>query len=158
FAVIVINLVSPRGDQAHAGALAILLGIVLTSILAGVVKFAVLPEVQTFAGFSLAIGMFLVPTGALLAYSRQGLLFAAMAVFFIPILAPANEMMYNTLDFYNVVLAVVAGVSIALLAMLLLPPLSPTVRARRLLDLTLRDLRRLAAGRISESVSDWEGR
>jgi hypothetical protein len=36
-----------------------------------------------------------------------------------------------------------------------LPPLSPALRARRLLTLTLRDLRRLARGR---RQSDWEGR
>ena len=36
----------------------------------------------------------------------------------------------------------------------LLPPLSPAFRARRLLALTLRDLRRLATGR---SQPDWEG-
>ena len=36
----------------------------------------------------------------------------------------------------------------------LLPPLSPAFRTRRLLALTLRDLRRLATGRVP---GDWEG-
>jgi hypothetical protein len=40
--------------------------------------------------------------------------------------------------------------------MRLLPPLSPATRTRRLLDLTLRDLRRLTKGRIPRSPADWE--
>jgi hypothetical protein len=40
----------------------------------------------------------------------------------------------------------------------LLPPLSPAFRTRRLLALTLRDLRRLAKDRISWTAEDWEGR
>jgi hypothetical protein len=46
----------------------------------------------------------------------------------------------------------------ATLAMVLVPPLSPALRVRRLLALTLRDLRRLAAGRIALAIDDWEGR
>ena len=40
----------------------------------------------------------------------------------------------------------------------LLPPLSPAFRTRRLLALTLRDLRRLATGPIPQTPNDWEGR
>jgi hypothetical protein len=40
----------------------------------------------------------------------------------------------------------------------LLPPLSPAFRTRRLLDLTLRDLHRLATGPIPHTPDDWEGR
>jgi hypothetical protein len=40
----------------------------------------------------------------------------------------------------------------------LLPPLSPAFRTRRLLALTLRDLRRLAAGAISPTSDNWQGR
>jgi hypothetical protein len=38
----------------------------------------------------------------------------------------------------------------------LLPPLSPAFRARRLLGLTLRDLRRLATGPIPDTDKDWQ--
>jgi hypothetical protein len=41
----------------------------------------------------------------------------------------------------------VGAIAIVLLSFRLLPPLSPAYRARRLLALTLRDLRRLATGR-----------
>jgi hypothetical protein len=40
----------------------------------------------------------------------------------------------------------------------LIPPLSPVFRTRRLLELTLRDLRRLARSRIWQTPEDWEGR
>ena len=39
----------------------------------------------------------------------------------------------------------------------LIPPLSPAFRSRRLLALTLRDLRRLATGPIPRTPADWEG-
>jgi hypothetical protein len=40
----------------------------------------------------------------------------------------------------------------------LLPPLSPAFRTRRLLALTLRDLRRLATGPLPDTPQDWEQR
>jgi len=39
-----------------------------------------------------------------------------------------------------------------------LPPLSPSLRARRLLALTLRDLRRLAIGPLPRRPEAWQGR
>jgi uncharacterized membrane protein YccC len=159
FAAIGIILLSPREDQAYAGAQTFLLGIALATMLASTIEFAVLPAVQTFAGFCLAIGLVLVPVGALAAQSWQGPIFATVAnVFFIPLLAPANQMTYDTQQFYNNTLAIFSGMGAVMLALILLPPLSPAVRARRLLALTLRDLRRLAAGRTATTTQDWEGR
>jgi uncharacterized membrane protein YccC len=66
-------------------------------------------------------------------------------------------MSYDTQQFYNAALAIVAGVGAAAFSFRLLPPLSPALRTRRLLALTLRDLRRLATGRI-RLHDDWEGR
>jgi len=57
-------------------------------------------------------------------------------------------------QFYNGTVAIVAGTGVALLSFRLLPPLSPAYRTRRLLVLTLRDLRRLATGR---TYRDWFG-
>ena len=51
-------------------------------------------------------------------------------------------------------LALFAGSAIAVLAFRVLPPVAPVVRTRRLLKLTLRDLRRLALG---YSQSNWQG-
>ena len=67
-------------------------------------------------------------------------------------------MSYDTQQFYNAALAIVAGLGGAALSFRLLPPLSPILRARRLLALTLRDLRRLASGSIPRSPDAWEER
>lgn len=159
FAAIGIILLSPREDQAYAGAQTFMLGTSLATILAGTIEFAVLPMVQSFAGFCLAIGLVLVPVGALAAQSWQRPVFATVAnVFFMPLLAPANQMTYDTQQFYNNTLAAFAGMGVVMLALVLLPPLWPAVRARRLLALTLRDLRRLAAGKTWSMADDWEGR
>jgi uncharacterized membrane protein YccC len=49
-------------------------------------------------------------------------------------------------------------VGVAALVFRLLPPLSPALRSRRLLALTLRDLRRLTRGPIPRTANEWQGR
>jgi hypothetical protein len=82
----------------------------------------------------------------------------AMAFNFMPVLAPTNQMSYDTAQFYNSTLAIFVGCAAAPLSFRLLPPLSPELRARRLLALTLRDLRRLANGQLALQIEDWQGR
>jgi fusaric acid resistance family protein len=67
-------------------------------------------------------------------------------------------MSYDTQQFYNSALSIVAGLGAAALSFRLLPPLSPALRSRRLLALTLRDLRCLATDPIRWTPDDWEGR
>jgi uncharacterized membrane protein YccC len=158
FAAIVVILFAPRADQAYPTAMGWLVGTVLAAVFAGIVKFALLPGLSTFAGFSIALGLYLVPAGALIAQPWQKATFTAMVFHFVPLLAPANQMSYDTVQFYNAALAIVAGIGAAALSFRLLPPLSPALRTRRLLALTLRDLRRLARGSIRWTPDDWEGR
>ena len=137
FAAIVVILFAPRADQAYAAAIGFMVGTSIAAILAAIIAFAVLPGLVTFEAFSIAIGLVLVPAGALMAQSWQTAMFSAMAGLFIPLLAPLNQMSYDTQQFYNSASAIVAGVGAAVLSFRLLPPLSPTFRARRLLALTL---------------------
>ncbi len=67
-------------------------------------------------------------------------------------------MSYDTVQFYNAASAIVAGLCAAAFSFRLMPPLSPAFRTRRLLALTLRDLRRLATGPIPRTPEDWEDR
>jgi uncharacterized membrane protein YccC len=67
-------------------------------------------------------------------------------------------MNYDTALFYNSALAIVVGCGVAPLAFLLLPPLSPALRVRRLLALTSRDLRRLAIAPVLPAPDYWESR
>jgi len=158
FAAIGVILFAPRADQAYAAAMSFMVGTGLTAAFAAIIAFAVLPGLETFAAFCLAIGVVLVPAGAGMAQPWQTPMFTAMAAFFCFVLAPTNQMSYDTQQFDNAALAIVAGLGGAALSFRLLPPLSPILRARRLLALTLRDLRRLASGSIPRSPDAWEGR
>ena len=157
FAAITVILLAPRADQAYAFALNFALGTFLATVCAAIVEFVLLPGLQpeTFLGFSLVIGLYLIPAGALMTRAWLPGLFVAAAVNFVPVLGPANQMSYDTTQFYNQALAIVVGVSVTALSFRLLPPLSPAFRVRRLLALTLRDLRHLAVG---HGPSDWQGR
>jgi uncharacterized membrane protein YccC len=158
FSAITVLLLAPQADRAYAAAMAFMIGLVLATVFTAIIAFAVLPGLETFEAFSLAIGLYLIPIGALMARPWQTVMFTAMILGFVPLLAPANEMSYNTIQFYNFALAIVSGSGAGALSFRLLPPLSPVFRTRRLLALTLRDLRRLAKDRISWTAEDWEGR
>ena len=154
WAAIGVILFAPRADQAYVTAMGFSVGTTLTAAFAATIGFAVLPNLQTFAAFSLAIGLVLVPTGAGMAQPWQTSMFIPMAVNFVPLLAPANPESYDTQQFYNQALAILTGTGVAVLSFRLIPPLLPGYRTCRLLALTLRDLRRLAAGR---TYRDWFG-
>jgi uncharacterized membrane protein YccC len=158
FTAIVVLLLGPLADRAYAATVGFTIGIVLATVFTAIIAFAVLPGLETFEAFSLAIGLYLIPVGALTAQLGPTPIFRAMIIGFGPLLAPANEMSYDPQQFYNTALAIFAGSGAAALSFRLLPPLSPAFRARRLLGLTLRDLRRLATGHGPWTAEDWEGR
>jgi uncharacterized membrane protein YccC len=158
FTAIVVLLLGPLAERAYAATVGFTIGIVLATIFTAIIAFAVLPGLETFEAFSLAIGLYLIPVGALLAQPWQTVFFTAMVIGLGPLLAPANEQSYDPQLFYNAALSIFAGSGVAALSFRLLPPLSPAFRIRRLLALTLRDLRRLAVGHIPWTVEDWEGR
>jgi uncharacterized membrane protein YccC len=157
FAAIVVILLAPQADQAYAASLGFTVGSFFSAVLAAVIGFAVLPwlETQRFAALCLGLGLFMVPSAAMMVQPWQKGMFTAMAANLVPILAPANPMNYDTLQFYNTASAIVVGTMVGAMSFRLLPPLSPAFRTRRLLALTLRDLRRLARGR---TPHNWEGR
>lgn len=158
FAAVGVILFSPREAQAYSEARAFTLGIALAAALAAIVRFAVLPGMETFAGLSLVMGCVLVPVGILSLQPWQTSVFKSLAIFFCIFLAPANLMTFDTAHYYNEGLAVVVGMISAAIAFSLLPPLSPAARVSRILDVTLRDFRRLAAGRQGDCLRDWESR
>jgi uncharacterized membrane protein YccC len=154
FASITVILFAPRADQAYAIVIEFTVGTFLAVVFAAIVGFALLPALhrQTFTVFALAIGLYLVPAGALAAQPWRMAMFTAMCINFVPVLAPANPMNYDIAAFYNQASAIVIGIGVGAMSFRMLPPLSPSLRTRRLLRLTLRDLRNLAMGR---SPSDW---
>src|SRR3984885_10490652 len=161
FVAVVALLLSPKGDLAYGGSLAFALGTTGAVICAAAIKFAMLPALQTFPAFCAALGLLFLPGGFAIAASRQPIVttvLTAMTFNVIPLLAPTNEMNYDTAQYYNSALAIVVGCGVAPLAFLLLPPLSPALRVRRLLALTSRDLRRLALASVLPAPDYWESR
>ena len=158
FAAIIVILFAARAEQAYAIAISFMIGSVLTVIIVATLLFAVLPNVETFAGFALIIGFVLVPVGTVLVLQWQPAIFTGMVTVFVPLLAPTNPMSYDTQQYYNAALTIIAGVGAGAFSYRLLPPLSPAFRTRRLLALTLRDLRRVATGPLPETPQGWEQR
>ena len=158
FAAIIVILFAPRAEQAYTTAIGFLIGSLLAVAVVATLLFAVLLNIETFAGFGLIIGLVLVPVGTALALQWQPAIFTGMVTVFVPLLAPANPMSYDPQQYYNTALAIVAGAGAAALSFRLLPPLSPAYRTRRLLALTLRDLHRLATGPLPDTPQDWEQR
>ena len=158
---LVVLFFAPRGEQAAKVSTSYMIGGAIACVFAAIIEFAVLPRVQTFPAFSIVIGLYLVPVGALISLQRLPATLTAMitggGILFLLLLAPANQMVYDTARFYNAALAILAGCAAATLSFHLAPPLSPAFRTRRLLALTLRDLRRLATGPLPRTSDDWEG-
>jgi uncharacterized membrane protein YccC len=161
FATAMLLLISPRGDIAYLGSIAATVGMICSIVCAAIIKFAVLPAFETFPAFCCVIGLFFIPAGFAIARSSSPAataVFTPMAFTFVSLVAPTNQMVYDTTQFYNSALAILVGCALAPLAFSLLPPLSPALRTRRLLSLTLRDLHRMAVGAPAPSSEDWESR
>jgi uncharacterized membrane protein YccC len=158
FAAIALTLFSARPDQAYAITMLFMVGAAITTVLAAIANFALLPQMTSFVGLSLVIGLVLIPAGALMTQPWLPPVSIALIATFIPLLGPANQMTYNTLAFYNVALAIFVGLGAAALAFRLLPTLSAEFRVRRLLRRTLRELRQLASDRLHLTSEAWEER
>jgi uncharacterized membrane protein YccC len=157
FVAVAVLLLSPRAELAYADAIAFMLGAMTVIPIAAAIKFALLPGLESFPAFCIALAAFLIPVGTASAATRQYPLLAICTATFMSVLQLTNEMSYDTAQFYNSSLGIFVGVAAAPLSFLLVPPLSPSFRTKRLLNLTLRDLRRLAMSRLSASVDDWQG-
>ena len=144
------------GDESFARVSGWALGTGMAAGFAAVTAFAVLPNVHSFVGLSLVLGLYLVPAGALSYLALKPAMFGAMATLFVPLLNPENHMSYDTLQFYNAAMAVVVGCCIGATSYLILPPVSPAIRTRRLLRRTLRDFRSLCCAGVRTSRRDWE--
>jgi uncharacterized membrane protein YccC len=157
FGAVTVILLSPRSDESYTMAIKFTVGTIVAALGAAIALFAGLPNVDSFAGFAIVLGLFLIPAGAMIDQPWNTALFAPIAANFIPILGPANQMSYNTIQFYNTAIAIVAGCAAGALSFRLIPPLSPQFRTQRLLALSLRDLRRLATDP-SWRQRSWEER
>ncbi|MCW6509973.1 FUSC family protein [Lichenifustis flavocetrariae] len=143
FLAVTVLLLSPQDEQAYAAAVKFGLGMVITAVVAGVFKFAILPNHETYLSFTIILGLALVPMGALSTQPALAPVFVAAAANFIPLLGPTNTISYDTISFYNTALAIVGGSVAGAVVMRAMPPVPRRMRTARLLALTLRDLRGL---------------
>jgi len=155
FAAVAVTVFSPHGDDACRNVLGYAMGTVAAFVLAAVCNFAALPAQTDFAGFSLVLCCVLLPLGALSAGPWGKTFFAALVINFLAILSPQNQPSYDPVSFFNTGIAIIAGSILGCLCMCLLPQVPPRGRARRLLALTTRDLRRLAIQRRWLGRADW---
>lgn len=159
FAIYVSLRYTMQREQAFDMGLAVLLSLILSAIGAGLLKFFLLPSQEGYGAFTLSLGAFLVPGGALAAFpgvlGTIGLFYSA---YLVAMLSPTNQMVYDLAVFFNNDLAIVAGSIAGVACYRLIPPLSPAFRVRRQLTAALRDLHRLAAGRWRPLPQVWEQR
>ena len=157
FTAITIMAFAPR-QGSNMTALGLCFGALTTAIAAAVVKFALLPNHETFLAFSLIIAVILTPLGALSTIPKLAPCLLPATILFIPLLLPTNQITYDVASYFNNALALLTGCGFGTVALLLLPPLSPDIRSQRLVDLSIRDLRRLAIGRRNWTLNQWQGR
>jgi uncharacterized membrane protein YccC len=158
FAAVIVILLPLQGDQAYNASMTFLVGCVIALVCAAIAVFGILPSVQSFPGLCLTLGLVLVPLGALMALPWRPLMCMAASVNFLPMLSITNQMTYNGSNFWNGNLAILGGIGVAAIAFKIAPPVPPPIRARRLLLLTLSDLRRLARRTTPGTLEAWEGR
>jgi uncharacterized membrane protein YccC len=146
YAAIGVILFSPKGLQAYAGATTFLIGSSVGVALAGLVRFAVLPACTEFWELCAARSLVLAPLGALSLLPVRGPLFAFAAVNFGVGLSVSNVMSFDTVQFYNQLLAIAMGSLAASLAMLLVRPLSANVQLNRALRRVAGDVLLVSGG------------
>jgi uncharacterized membrane protein YccC len=156
FTAIGVILFARQADAAYSSALEFGLGCGLAAVLAAILLLAILPSIHGgILALSTALALFLLPLGALSAGSWHKTLFVATVTNLIPILAIENETNYGAAGLFNVAVAVIAGTAVPVMFFRLFPPMPAARRIQRLLMLSLRDLRRLLAGRQRSSQAAW---
>jgi uncharacterized membrane protein YccC len=158
FAAVTIMIFSPMQEKSGGAALGQAIGTAIAAVVAAIAEFVILPGHETFFAFALIIAAALIPLGALQTVPLLTPFFTAATLNFIPLLSPTNAMTYDAAAFFNSALGLLSGCAAGGLALLLIPPVSARVRAQRLVDLSIRDLRRLGGGRRRWTLHRWQSR
>lgn len=158
FTAITIMVFSPMQDRSIGAAVGQGVGTIIAAIVVACIKFALLVNKESFVALALVMAIGLVPLGALSSVPLLAPFFIPASLNFIPMLSPTNLMTYDVAAYINTALGLLAGCAAGGLALLLIPHLPLRIRAQRLVDLSIRDLRRLAAGKRNWTLSEWQGR
>ena len=158
FLAVTVLLLAPQQENAPRAALGFGIGTILAAVVAAVVNFALLPNHEGFVALALILSAVLVPLAALSTVPALAPFLVAATMNFVPLVGPTNEISFNTLGFYNSALGICGGCLAGALALVLIPPVPPPIRADRLLEITLREMRRMAAGRSTPTPGAWQHR
>ena len=158
FMAVTVLLLSPQQERSGRAALGFGIGTLLAACLAAVVNFALLPNHEGFLSLAVILSAVLIPLAALSTVPALAPYLVAASMNFMPLVAPSNQISFDTVAFANSALAIVAGCAAGAVALTVIPPVPMRVRADRLIGLTLRDVRRMAAGRGTFSPEAWENR
>lgn len=155
FVAIAVLIFAPAGDQARVLVTDYTIGSILVVAVAYGLYFGVMPSISTFPQLAVMLALVLVPVGWMQAGSWHTPLFLAMSVNLLPLIGVGNPISYDASTFFNIALTIIMGNIIGTLFFIIIPGLSPEVRTRRLLALSVRDLRRLAARSQARDAARW---
>ena len=158
FTAITIIVFSPMQDRSIQAALGHGIGTIITAAVVAHLKFFLLVNRETFLGLALVIAIGLVPLGALSSLPLYAPYFIPASLNFVPMLSPTNLMTYDVVAYMNTALGLLAGCAAGGFALLLIPHLPLGIQSQRLVDLSIRDLRRLAAGKRDWTLREWQNR
>lgn len=158
FTAVTIMVYSPMEDRSFKAAMGQAVGTIVAAIVVGWIKFFVLVNTETFVAAALVLAIGLVPFGMLASIPQFAPFFIPASLNFVPLLSPTNVMTYDVSAFINSAFGLIAGCAAGGLALVLIPHLPVGIRSDRLVDLSIRDLRRMAAGKRNWTLSEWQGR
>ena len=156
FTAVTVLLLSPQAERSGRAAVGSGVGTMLAACLAAAANFALLPNREGFLSLALVMGAVLTPLAALSTLPALAPYLVAATMNFVPLLGPTNALSLDTATFTNAALGIVAGCLAGAAALVVIPQMPASIRAARLVDLTLGDLRRMASGRWTPSPADWQ--
>lgn len=143
------------GDQARDLARDYTIGVALMVVVGSVLYFGVLPALSSFAALMGVLSVLFVVLGTMQAGPWHSVVFLAMAISSLPLLGVGNPVVYDASAYFNLALAIVSGSAVGALFFVAMPVVPPGLRLRRLISLSVRDLRRLLWRRWTPDRDRW---
>ena len=155
FAVISTLIFAAFADEARTRAADYAVGVAVMAVMGSAIYFYVLP---VLSGFPTLVGLLFlvyVPLGMMQVGAWHPMVFLAMSITCLPLLAIGNPIAYDPAGYFNTAFAIFAGTVVGTLFFVIVPPVGPARRASRLIRLSVRDLRRLILNRRKSDARRW---
>ncbi|MCX5477442.1 FUSC family protein [Kaistia geumhonensis] len=147
-----------RDDLAPALAWDNALGTSLMAVVAGALYFGLLPALTTFPALLVVLFLLFAALGFMQAGTWHPIVFLAMSISALPMLGVGNPPSYDAAAYLNLCLAIIAGNLVGVLFFAALPVPGPTLRMRRFIGRSLRELRREMRRPTASRPSAWSRR